>query len=142
MKVILIDEDLFALKYLIAKLNQLYWLDIIGVFTDPLMVKEAAETKEVDLVFLAVETSSFDGMKLAEELTEMDPDLPLVLIAKSREHAVRAFEINVFDYLIKPVDQDRLRLTVERVENEKKYKKKVFVRKFIDLEMKKDEVAQ
>src|SRR5699024_8829598 len=110
MKVILIDEDLFALKYLIAKLNQLYWLDIIGVFTDPLMVKEAAETKEVDLVFLAVETSSFDGMKLAEELTEMDPDLPLVLIAKSREHAVRAFEINVFDYLIKPVDQDRLRL--------------------------------
>src|SRR5699024_1770727 len=114
-KVILIDEDVFTLDCLVDKLHQLCSVEVIGVYKDSLVGKEVVEKTDVDLVFLAINMSKLGGVELAEQIKQVQPNLPIVLLADNSEQAVKAFEINVFDYIIKPVNQDRLRLTIERM---------------------------
>src|SRR5699024_12119294 len=59
--------------------------------------------------------SKLDGVELAEQIKQVHPDLPIVLLADNSEHAVKAFEMNVFDYIVKPVDRERLQLTIKRM---------------------------
>src|SRR5699024_4503798 len=114
-KVILIDEDVFTLDCLVEKLHQLCSVEVIGVDTDPLIGKEVVKTTDVDLVFLAMDMSKLDGVELAEQIKQVHPNLPIVLLADNSEHAVKAFEMNVFDYIVKPVDRERLQLTIKRM---------------------------
>lgn len=114
-KVILIDEDVFTLDCLVEKLHQLCSVEVIGVYTDPLIGKEVVKTTDVDLVFLAIDMSKLDGVELAEQIKQVHPELPIVLLADNSEHAVKAFEMNVFDYIVKPVDRERLQLTIKRM---------------------------
>lgn len=120
MKVILIDEDTNVLEHLATQLNKLAPLEIIGIYTNPVMAREAVKRTDIDLVFLAIGISEIDGMKLTEQIKQIKPELPIVLLANDSEHAVKAFEINAFDYIVKPVKRERLKLTIERVNKQNK----------------------
>jgi two-component system, LytTR family, response regulator len=68
---------------------------------------------EVDLVFLDVQMPELDGLGLANELLH-DGGPAIVFVTAFSEHAIRAFELNAIDYLLKPFDRNRLLTSIER----------------------------
>jgi two-component system LytT family response regulator len=64
-----------------------------------------------DLVFLDIQMPKLNGFEVAELL---GPDVPVVFATAFDEHAIRAFEVNAVDYLLKPVSPERVALALER----------------------------
>jgi len=116
MKAILIDDEELALKYLEYQLHMIDGVEVVGAYTDPLEGKRAAEQTGADVVFLDIHIPELDGLQLAEKLLESNPELHVVFITTFGEYAIKAFELNALDYLLKPVQLDRLRQTVQRLQ--------------------------
>jgi two-component system LytT family response regulator len=74
----------------------------------------AIKTHKPDLVFLDIQMPGFDGFSVIQGLMDVDPPL-FVFVTAYSEHALRAFEVQAVDYLEKPVLEDRLATTMERV---------------------------
>jgi two-component system LytT family response regulator len=72
------------------------------------------KTHKPDLVFLDIQMPGFDGFSVVKGVMEIEPPL-FVFVTAYQEHAVRAFEANAVNYLMKPVDEDKLADTLDRV---------------------------
>lgn len=117
MKVILVDDEPLALKYLerqLLKLNTMS-IDVIGTYTNPFEGRNEILTRNVDIVFLDISLPELSGIELAEQLLEQKPHLCIVFVTGYHEYAVTAFELNAVDYIVKPVQIDRLAKTMERL---------------------------
>lgn len=121
-KVILIDDEKPALDYLEYQLKSVSDFKVIGKYTNPLEGKHAIEEGTVDLVFLDIQIPDLNGIELAEQLLEKNPNLPIVFVTAYDEYAIKAFELNAIDYVLKPVSASRLLTTVKRIEQEVKEK--------------------
>ena len=64
------------------------------------------KTHKPDLVFLDIQMPGFDGFSVVQGLMEVEPPL-FVFVTAYSDHALRAFEAQAVDYLMKPVDEDR-----------------------------------
>lgn len=120
MKAILIDDEALALNYLEHQLRKLGDFEIIGKYTDPLLGKQRVEETEADIVFLDIHIPELSGIELAEMLLEQRPDLQVVFVTAYDKYAIKAFELNALDYVLKPVQLDRLRLTARRLDAHRK----------------------
>lgn len=120
MKAILIDDEPLALEFLEHQLNKTGSCQIVGKYIDPLKGREAVERQDVDIVFLDIGHPEIDGMELAERLLEHRPGIQVVFVTSYDEYAVRAFELNAIDYLVKPVREERLLNTLKRLERNAK----------------------
>ncbi|MEJ8548359.1 response regulator [Brevibacillus borstelensis] len=118
MKAILIDDEPMALHFLERQLSGIEDLQIVGKFRDPFVGKQAVETSDVDLVFLDIQIPELNGMKLAEQLLACKPGLHIVFVTAHDDYAIRAFELNALDYVLKPVVRERLLNTVQRIRSE------------------------
>lgn len=95
---------------------------LLAVFTDIVIAGEAADadqardqiaTLKPDLIFLDIQMPEETGLEL---LASLEPPVPFVVFTTAYdEFAVKAFELNALDYLLKPVDPSRLALTIERL---------------------------
>lgn len=117
MRAIIIDDEPLALNYLEHQLLAIENLQVIGKFTDPLVGKRAIEeTNDVDLVFLDIQIPELNGIEMAEQLLEKKPTLQIVFVTAYEEYAVKAFELNALDYVLKPVNKERLQKTMQRIQ--------------------------
>lgn len=69
-----------------------------------------------DVVFMDINMPVQNGVELAKKVKEMDNTIIIVFVTAYDEHAVKAFELNALDYILKPVDDIRLQLTLDRVQ--------------------------
>ncbi|AZK46941.1 response regulator [Paenibacillus lentus] len=116
MKVILLDDDIIALDYLEHQLMQIPEIEIVGKFSDPDLGKKEILNQSIDLAFLDIQLPKIDGIQLAEEILQVKPDLKIVFVTGYESYAVRAFELNALDYLLKPVKLERLMNTIQRID--------------------------
>lgn len=96
--------------------------DLLAAHPDFRIVAEAADIEEAakgvrlhqpDVLFLDIQMPGGDGFQLLDVLS---PELPLVVFVTAYDrHALRAFEVNALDYLLKPVEPDRLAVAIERL---------------------------
>lgn len=115
MKVILVDDERLALEYLERELMKLSNIEIIGKFTDPAAGREEALQKNADVVFLDISLPEISGIELAEQILESKPHQNIVFVTAYNEYAVKAFELNASDYIVKPIKAERLAKTIERI---------------------------
>ncbi|WP_127594462.1 response regulator [Paenibacillus lautus] len=117
MKVILVDDEPLALKYLERQLLKLdtMSIDVIGTYTNPYEGRNEILARDVDIVFLDISLPELNGIELAEQLLEQKPHLCIVFVTGYHEYAVTAFELNAVDYIVKPVQMDRVAKTMERL---------------------------
>ncbi|RJE87479.1 response regulator [Paenibacillus sp. 1011MAR3C5] len=115
MRVILIDDERLALDYMAYQLADLPKLEIIGKHTDPHKGKEHIIQSDVDIVFLDIHLPEISGLELAEQLLEKKPYLSIVFVTAYNDYAVRAFELDALDYIVKPVLKERLLKTINRL---------------------------
>lgn len=119
MRAILIDDELLALQYLERQIKKVSNLEIVETFTYIDLNKEASLIQNIDVVFLDIEMPEITGLKLAEQLLELNPQLFIVFVTAYQDYAVQAFELDALDYIIKPVQPNRLIKTIERLEQQK-----------------------
>lgn len=113
-KVILIDDEKMALEELKYSLHEFSEIQIIGEYTDPLKALQEIFTKKPDLVMLDIEMPEINGFAIAEEIIAQHPGIQIVFVTAYDEYAIKAFETNAIDYVLKPVSKDRLGITIDR----------------------------
>ncbi len=105
MHVLIIDDSRLARTELKRLLSVFDFITILGEADNALTAKEIIEEKKPDLIFLDIQMPGKSGFELLEELAYM----PLVIFTTAYdEFALKAFDYNTLDYLVKPVEKDRL----------------------------------
>jgi two-component system LytT family response regulator len=113
MKALLIDDERLARNELRRLLAAHPDIEIVGEAVDVEDAVEKIEALKPALIFLDVQMPGADGFSLLERL---EPPLPAVIFTTAYdEFAVKAFEFNALDYLLKPVDPNRLVAALERL---------------------------
>ncbi|HEY0414356.1 MAG TPA: LytTR family DNA-binding domain-containing protein [Allosphingosinicella sp.] len=113
-RTILVDDEPLAIQGLRLRLEKHDEVEIVETCSNGREAIRAIKTHKPDLVFLDIQMPGFDGFSVIQGLMEVEPPL-FVFVTAFVDHALRAFEADAVDYLMKPVDEDRLADTLERV---------------------------
>ncbi|WP_066559129.1 LytR/AlgR family response regulator transcription factor [Croceicoccus bisphenolivorans] len=112
-RTILVDDEKLAVQGLQLRLEPFSDIEIIATCANGREAIRAIKTEKPDLVFLDIQMPGFDGFSVVKGVMDVDPPLFIFVTAYS-EHALKAFEANAVDYLMKPVEEDRLADAIER----------------------------
>jgi two-component system LytT family response regulator len=110
-----IDDERLARKELIKLLETYVHLDIISETGNPEDAKKKIETLRPDLIFLDIQMPGMDGFQL---LGELDYVPKVIFVTAYDEYALKAFEVSALDYLMKPVDPERLEESLKKLEED------------------------
>ena len=113
-RVMLVDDEPLAIRGLKLRLQEFPEVEIVGECANGREAVKEIKAQTPDLVFLDIQMPGFDGFSVVKGIMEIDPPL-IVFVTAYQEHAIRAFEANAVNYLMKPVDEDKLADTIERV---------------------------
>ena len=113
-RTILVDDEKLAIQGLQLRLEAHPDVDVIETCLNGREAIRAIKTHKPDLVFLDIQMPGFDGFSVVSGLAEIEPPL-FVFVTAYSDHAIRAFEADATDYLMKPVEQERLADCLERV---------------------------
>lgn len=113
LKTILIDDEPLAISRLRRLLTaHADTIDIIGEASNGAEGLTLIETKRPDLIFLDIEMPLLNGFEMLSRLTTV----PMVVFATAfDQYAIRAFEENSIDYLLKPIETDRLARSIQKI---------------------------
>jgi len=113
-RTIIVDDEKLAIQGLQLRLEKFPDVEVIETCANGREAIRKIKTEKPDLVFLDVQMPGFDGFSVVKGVMEIEPPL-FVFVTAYEEHAIRAFEANAVNYLMKPVDEDRLADTIDRV---------------------------
>ncbi|MEP6962779.1 MAG: LytTR family DNA-binding domain-containing protein [Acidobacteriota bacterium] len=112
---ILVDDEKLASDELAFQLQRFPDVEIIATASNGLEATKLIEDLEPDLVFLDVQMPGLDGFGVIRALHEKQIPLPhIVMVTAFDQYAVEAFRWEALDYLLKPVEADRLEVAIER----------------------------
>ena len=110
-KAIAIDDEPLALQVISRYAIDLPSIKVMMGFTDAINAKKYISTNEIDLIFLDIQMPDISGIQLFESIQNK----PLVIFTTAfSEYAVKGFELEAVDYLVKPIKFDRFVQAVER----------------------------
>ncbi len=116
---LVVDDEALARNELAFLLKDFPEVDVIGTASNGLEAVTLIEDLEPDLVFLDVQMPGLDGLGVIQKLEEGDIPLPRFVLATAYEsYAVEAFRLDALDYLLKPIEKDRLAETIHRARKE------------------------
>lgn len=113
-RTILVDDEKLAIQGLQLRLAPFEDVEIIDTCANGREAIRKIKTEKPDLVFLDIQMPGFDGFSVVKGVMDIEPPL-FVFVTAYEEHAIRAFEANAVNYLMKPVDEQKLADTIERV---------------------------
>jgi two-component system LytT family response regulator/two-component system response regulator LytT len=112
---ILVDDEQLASEELAYLLREFPDVEIVATASNGLEAVQLIEDLEPDLVFLDVQMPGLDGMGVIRKLREREVPLPHFVMATAfDQYAVEAFRLEALDYVLKPIEKDRLTIAVER----------------------------
>ena len=113
-RTIIVDDEKLAIQGLQLRLEKFPDVEVIDTCANGREAIRKIKTEKPDLVFLDIQMPGFDGFSVVKGVMEIEPPL-FVFVTAYEEHAIRAFEANAVNYLMKPVDEDKLADTIDRV---------------------------
>lgn len=112
LKCIIVEDEPLAVKVLADYISQVPFLELKGSFKDAILATEFLRDQSVDLIFLDIHLPKLKGMAFLKTL--VDP--PAVIITTAyHQYAVEGFNLNVTDYLLKPIEFERFLVAVNKV---------------------------
>ena len=91
---------------------------VIDTYTSGEAFLENWPSKSYDLVFLDILMEGISGIEVARKIRETDSECLLIFISSSKEYALQGFEVRAFDYLLKPLSEERFQKTMDLCQNE------------------------
>ena len=114
--VLIADDEQLARDELAFLLKDFPDFEVLTNASNGLEAAALVERHEPDVVFLDVDMPGLDGLGVIRRLQEREVPLPFFVLATAHEnYAVEAFRLEAMDYLLKPIDRDRLVETLERI---------------------------
>ena len=101
---IIVDDEPSARKLLEEYIEDVDFLELVGKAENPLKANAILNTQQVDLMFLDVDMPKMSGIEFLRSI----PSLPLAIMTTAyTEYAIQGFELDVLDYLVKPISFER-----------------------------------
>jgi YesN/AraC family two-component response regulator len=114
---LLADDEPLATDELTYLLKDFPAIEIVGTAANGPQAVEMILDLEPDLVFLDVQMPGLDGMSVIKKLRDAGGHLPYFVLATAYDqYAIEAFRLEALDYILKPVDRERLAEAVERAQ--------------------------
>jgi len=108
---IAVDDEILALKKIIRYAEKIDYLNLLGTFDNALSTFSFLRENQVDLIFLDIQMDELTGIQLLETLKNP----PLVILTTAYDvYAIKAYELDVMDYLLKPIPFERFLKAVEK----------------------------
>lgn len=111
---IIVDDEPLAIQGLELRLQAFDDVEIVERCANGREAIRAIKTLKPDLVFLDIQMPGFDGFSVVAGLADIEPPL-FVFVTAYGDYALKAFEAQAVDYLMKPVEEERLAATIDRV---------------------------
>lgn len=115
MKALIVDDEYPARMELRYQLGQFEDIEVIGEATNAREALRLIEALEYDVIFLDVQMPGMTGVDLAKQLRAKPQAPRVVFVTAFENYAVPAFEIRAVDYLLKPIEPQRLAETIQRL---------------------------
>ncbi|KUE78495.1 LytTR family transcriptional regulator [Aeromonas schubertii] len=115
---IIVEDEYLAREELAYLIGRHSAIEIVASFEDGLEAFKYLQDHEVDLVFLDIQIPAIDGMMLARNLRKSSRPPEVVFVTAHKEFAVEAFELEAFDYLLKPYNETRLIHLLQKLEQQ------------------------
>lgn len=107
-KIVIVEDEKISndeLKYIISKDNR---IRVVAQAYDGISALKIIENKEPEIIFIDINIPGKDGMELAKEVKKILPDVILIFITAYDSYAIKAFELRIYDYILKPYDENRI----------------------------------
>ncbi len=116
-RTLIVDDETLARKGLAIRLKEFEQVDIIDSCANGKEAIEAIQKLSPDLMFLDIQMPGLNGFQVLQELEQLNIAIPeVIFVTAFDQYAIKAFEIHAIDYLLKPVDHNRLALALTKVE--------------------------
>lgn len=111
-KCIIIDDEPLAIKVIENHLQEFQNFEVIGTFNNPIEALQLLEEEKIDAVFLDINMSKMNGL---EFIKNVELQSNIVITTAYREYAVESFDLDVLDYLVKPIPFNRFLKAVNKI---------------------------
>lgn len=111
-KAIIIDDEPLAIKIIEMHLAEFKNFEIIGTYSNPISALEILKQEEIDVIFLDINMSKMNGLDF---LKTVDIKPNVVIATAYREYALESFDLNVLDYLVKPIPFTRFLKAINKI---------------------------
>lgn len=115
-RTLVVDDEPLARRGLLVRLAQFEQINVIGECASGRDAVDVIIREQPDLVFLDIQMPGLNGFDVLRQVSQSDAPMPVVVFVTAYDqYAIRAFEVRALDYLLKPVDEERLSQTLERI---------------------------
>ncbi|EPY07015.1 LytTR family two component transcriptional regulator [Paenibacillus alvei TS-15] len=118
LKAFIVDDEPLARDELCYLLRRTKRVDVVGEAESMEEALKRIGALRPDVVFLDIQLAEASGLEAAERLGTFDEPPAIVFATAYDEYALRAFELNAADYILKPFDEQRIQLTIEKLEKQ------------------------
>lgn len=108
----IVDDERLAVDRLARLLGDTRRVHIVGTATDPEIALQELRRATIDVLFLDIQMPGLTGFELLEKL---DRDIPIIFTTAYDRYAIEAFTVNSIDYLLKPIEADRLERALDKL---------------------------
>jgi two-component system LytT family response regulator len=115
MRAIIVDDERLARNELRNLLSEFPEIDVVEEASNASEALEKIAQLQPDVVFMDIHMPGTNGIEALKQLKELDEIPKVVFVTAYDEHAIEAFRLNALDYLLKPVDPDRLNETINKL---------------------------
>src|SRR5665811_762061 len=113
MNCIIVDDDIMTCKILEGYVSKSTSLNLIGSFSDSLAARDVlTKRQDIDLIILDIQMPEMTGFDL---IGSLDHPPNIIIISSAEEYALKAFDFNVVDYLLKPITYGRFCKAIDKI---------------------------
>ncbi|MBB2147559.1 LytR/AlgR family response regulator transcription factor [Pedobacter gandavensis] len=117
MNCIIVDDEPLAREELQSLIKELSPLEVLASFSNALSALDFLKTNEVDLIFLDIEMPKLSGLEFAAQTSEQTL---IIFTTAYAQYALKSYELDAIDYLLKPIDTNRLEKAISKAISYKK----------------------
>lgn len=114
LKTLIVDDESLARRGLMHRLQNIEDIEVVGEARNGREALDMISNMKPDLVFLDIQMPGVSGFEVVQQLNADNMPIILFLTAYD-EYAVKAFEVNALDYILKPIDEERLNQVLDKV---------------------------
>jgi two-component SAPR family response regulator len=115
---IVIDDEWYNLEETSGFVEATHFFHVVGKYQNPVTALEEMNQIDAKVAFIDIELPEMDGITVAEKLLEINPSIIIVFITSYNQYAVKAFDLNAIDYILKPIKKERFNQMVEKIKKE------------------------
>ncbi|MBS5932539.1 MAG: response regulator transcription factor [Clostridiales bacterium] len=115
MRAVIIDDEKNAAMQLYSLIEDYAAITVVNIFTDPCEGLRWLIKESIDLLFLDIDMPNISGIYIAELLSELQPEIKICFVTAFDDFAIKAFEINALDYILKPCTKERLNSCISKL---------------------------